>query len=385
MNAPRWSGARVLRSDVPLGPYPARVTDDLVRWARERLTRRSWPNAMATAGARSRSRDDARARPADRRGAARNRAARRSGRSRSSADNGIDHAAIALGAIYAGVPAAPISTGYVRPAPIPGACAPLLGVLQPFAAFVPAAGVCSAFRRAVPAFRCYTTPARSTAIRHAPTARTAALGADSVAKILFTSGSTGTPKGVITTHRMLCANQTMVRRSGRRPSRPGARRLGAVESPPPATRSSGSRCATAARSTSMAASRRRARSTRRCATCARSRRRSTSTCRAAGRCCRPSSSATRRWRDTFFSRCACCSTRARASPNRSARVWRCSPTLSTADVTSRSSRLVVTETAPMAQPCGERAPRRTRRSCRAPPGQLPGPGADATRSSRRAG
>jgi feruloyl-CoA synthase len=36
---------------------------------------------------------------------------------------------------------------------------------------------------------------------------------DSVAKILFTSGSTGTPKGVLTTHRMLSANQQMMRQA----------------------------------------------------------------------------------------------------------------------------------------------------------------------------
>ncbi len=35
----------------------------------------------------------------------------------------------------------------------------------------------------------------------------AAVGPDSVAKILYTSGSTGLPKGVLTTHKMLCANQ----------------------------------------------------------------------------------------------------------------------------------------------------------------------------------
>jgi feruloyl-CoA synthase len=36
---------------------------------------------------------------------------------------------------------------------------------------------------------------------------------DSVTKILFTSGSTGRPKGVITTQRMLCSNQEMIRAS----------------------------------------------------------------------------------------------------------------------------------------------------------------------------
>ena len=34
---------------------------------------------------------------------------------------------------------------------------------------------------------------------------------DTVAKILFTSGSTGRPKGVVTTQRMLCSNQEMLR------------------------------------------------------------------------------------------------------------------------------------------------------------------------------
>src|SRR5690606_19655721 len=34
---------------------------------------------------------------------------------------------------------------------------------------------------------------------------------DDIAKFLFTSGSTGSPKAVVNTHRMICANQVMIR------------------------------------------------------------------------------------------------------------------------------------------------------------------------------
>ena len=44
-------------------------------------------------------------------------------------------------------------------------------------------------------------------------AASAAVTGDSIAKILFTSGSTGTPKGVLNTHRMLAANQQMIRQA----------------------------------------------------------------------------------------------------------------------------------------------------------------------------
>ena len=45
------------------------------------------------------------------------------------------------------------------------------------------------------------------------TERAAAVGPGTVAKILFTSGSTGRPKGVLNTHRMMCANQQMIRQA----------------------------------------------------------------------------------------------------------------------------------------------------------------------------
>jgi acyl-CoA synthetase (AMP-forming)/AMP-acid ligase II len=40
--------------------------------------------------------------------------------------------------------------------------------------------------------------------------RFAAVGPDTVAKILFTSGSTGKPKGVLNTQRMLCSNHQVL-------------------------------------------------------------------------------------------------------------------------------------------------------------------------------
>lgn len=38
----------------------------------------------------------------------------------------------------------------------------------------------------------------------------AQVGPDSVVKILMTSGATSSPKGVLTTHRLMCANQTQI-------------------------------------------------------------------------------------------------------------------------------------------------------------------------------
>lgn len=48
-------GAMYLRSTATIGPYPARLTDRLVKWAREAPDRRSSPAAMRRAsGATSR-------------------------------------------------------------------------------------------------------------------------------------------------------------------------------------------------------------------------------------------------------------------------------------------------------------------------------------------
>jgi feruloyl-CoA synthase len=209
MTAHAAPSARVLRSDVPLGPYPDRITADLIRWARRT------PDAIFLA-----ERDGERWRTIsyvamlDR--------VRRIGAALLDfggsqerplaivAENGIDHAAVALGAMYAGVPASPISTGYVRPDADPARLRAVIDVLRPFAAFVPDIPSAGRFAIAAPNVA-VILDASSLDASPAPADRAhAEIGPDTVAKILFTSGSTGTPKGVITTHRMLSSNQTMV-------------------------------------------------------------------------------------------------------------------------------------------------------------------------------
>jgi feruloyl-CoA synthase len=200
---------RVLRAEVPLGPYPARVTDDLVRWAGERpgatfLAERDgdgW-RTIAFGPMLQRVRTVAAALLA------------RGGSPDAPlavvAPNGIEHAVVVLAAMYAGIPVSPISTGYAQPSSDPARLRALLEVLRPFAAFVPEpahAAIVAQADAALPLLR--DAAALEGDPLHADRAQTA-IGADSIAKILFTSGSTGTPKGVITTHRMLCANQTML-------------------------------------------------------------------------------------------------------------------------------------------------------------------------------
>ena len=162
--------------------------------------------------------------------------------------NDLEHLSLALGAMWAGIPHVPASTAYSLVSQDHGKLRHIVGLTTPGVVF--AAGPAY-----LPALRAVLPPGTPVVMTEAPPqgalaqgepavqgeqgsamtglpaglhtfeqllrtepgpaldAAHAAVGPDTVLRILFTSGSTRMPKGVTTTHRMLCANQQMLRQS----------------------------------------------------------------------------------------------------------------------------------------------------------------------------
>jgi feruloyl-CoA synthase len=141
--------------------------------------------------------------------------------------NDLEHLTLALAAMWAGVPYVPVSTAYSLVSQDYGKLRHILGVTTPGLVF--ASDAADANARAIAAVVPADVPVVLTegtledrSVRHFKdllatvpgpllAAAHAAGGARHIAKFLFTSGSTKQPKGVITTHRMMCANQQMLR------------------------------------------------------------------------------------------------------------------------------------------------------------------------------
>ncbi len=140
--------------------------------------------------------------------------------------NSIDHALIAFGALYAGIPFCPVSPAYSLVSKDYGKLSYLMKLLTPGLVFaddadkfadalqanVPAGVEIAAAYGALPG-RDVTMLAdlMATPLHGGLDAVHQAIGPDTIAKFLLTSGSTGNPKAVINTQRMLCANQVMIR------------------------------------------------------------------------------------------------------------------------------------------------------------------------------
>ncbi|REE07391.1 trans-feruloyl-CoA synthase [Paraburkholderia sp. BL27I4N3] len=138
--------------------------------------------------------------------------------------NDLNHLQIALGAMWAGVPYAPVSPAYSLVSKDFGKLRHIFQVLTPGLVFAADADAfATAIENVVPddvevvtvsgaIQRRKTTPLGALVNAEPGTVDAVheCVDADTIAKILFTSGSTKLPKAVPTTHRMLCSNQQML-------------------------------------------------------------------------------------------------------------------------------------------------------------------------------
>jgi feruloyl-CoA synthase len=224
----RDDGSIVLRSVVALAPFANTLIESLERWATEapdrnfvakRIDGGEWKrvtyaemrrNARAVGSALV-----ARGLSADRPVAI-------------LSENDLEHLTLSFGAMYAGVPTTPISPAYSLISQDFGKLRHILATVTPGLVF---ASNGTAYARAITATVDRATEVVATRGEIAGRATTpfatllatqtdaafesahARITPETIVKFLFTSGSTKQPKGVITTHRMLCANQQMIRQT----------------------------------------------------------------------------------------------------------------------------------------------------------------------------
>ena len=199
-----------------LAPYPEKITDRLDHWAAQAPNRTFLAQRNADGSWRKLS-------YADFRSHARNVAQSLLNRELSVerpiailSGNDIEHALLGFGAMYAGLPYAPISPAYSLISTDFSKLRYIFDLLTPGLVFANGPEYNRALAAVAPRGAEIVSAEQFRALTDTPATRDvdaahARVGPDTIAKILLTSGSTGMPKGVINTQRMWCANQEMVR------------------------------------------------------------------------------------------------------------------------------------------------------------------------------
>ena len=222
----RSDGTIYLRPKTALGEYPARLTDRLKHWAEVAPDRIFMAERDTGGGWRQIS-------YAELLTASRHIASGLLARDLSAekpvvilSGNSIDHALMAFGALYAGIPFCPVSPAYSLVSKDYGKLSYLMKLLTPGLVFADDANkFADALEANVPAgteiAASYGAPRgrnvtlladlMASPLHRRLEAAHENIGPDTIAKFLLTSGSTGNPKAVINTQRMICANQVMIR------------------------------------------------------------------------------------------------------------------------------------------------------------------------------
>jgi feruloyl-CoA synthase len=209
-----------VRADQELQAHPHRMTDRLVHWAATQPDRvfmaRRARNADGTTGDWQRVTYGQALQQARRIGQAlldRGLSAERPVAILS--ENGLEHALLALGCLYAGIPHCSVSPAYSTVSQDYEKLRHVLNTLTPGLVFAAdEARYGKAARAAVPrgVEVVYGEPPEAPPT-NAVDAAMQATGPETITKFLFTSGSTKLPKAVINTHGMWCANQQQMLQS----------------------------------------------------------------------------------------------------------------------------------------------------------------------------